>query len=144
MITSFVYFRINTISDIQKKISYFVLYEIGYIRKCTKIYDTNGNTTSYSILNYRVSRFILPLYQSILPPYPCIHISMSALNFQLCLGELKEICSSELIFDPVMILDNPRIHQARISIWTGFSVLHLPQYCSFLNPIENCFLEPKI
>ena len=64
-------------------------------------------------------------------------------DFQLCLDEIKNICIEKKIANPVIILDNARIHHSHILNWDGFLPVFLPPYCPFLNPIENCFSKWK-
>ena len=64
-------------------------------------------------------------------------------DFQLFLDEIKNICIEKEISNPVIILDNARIHHSRILKWDGFLPVFLPPYCPFLNPIENCFSKRK-
>ena len=63
-------------------------------------------------------------------------------DFQLCLDEIKNTCIEKEISNPVIILDNARIHHSRMN-WDGFLPVFLPPYCPFLNPIENCFSKWK-
>ena len=64
-------------------------------------------------------------------------------DFQVCLNEMKIKLIEIGIENPLVILDNARIHHSRVLDWTGFDVLYLPPYCPFLNPIENCFSKWK-
>ena len=68
---------------------------------------------------------------------------MKAEDFQQCLTEVTERCDNLKVENPILILDNYRMHHARILNWVGFLVLYLPPYCPFLNSIENCFSKWK-
>ena len=52
-------------------------------------------------------------------------------------------CNSKGIDNPALILDNARIYHARNLVWDSFTVLYVPSYCLFLNPMENCFSKWK-
>ena len=76
--------------------------------------------------------------------YNKVHDSaVRAQDFQTCLEEIKSQCINLGIENPVIILDNARIHHSQILNWDGFTQLYLPPYCPFLNPIENCFSKWK-
>ena len=64
--------------------------------------------------------------------------SVKAEDFWQCLTEVKDRCDNLGVENPILILDNCRIHYALILNWDGFQALYLPPYCPFLNPIENC------
>ena len=64
-------------------------------------------------------------------------------NFKSFLIELKAACDSLQIIDPVIILDNPRIHYYRglnqIVQQLGLDLRYLFPYFPFLFPFENVF-----
>jgi len=64
-------------------------------------------------------------------------------NFKVCLLEIKGICTNLGISDPILILDNARIHHYK-GLNETISALdlrlkYLPSYCLFLNPTKNVF-----
>ena len=75
--------------------------------------------------------------------YKILDKAVKAKDFQQCLTEVTERCNNLGVENPILILDNCRIHHARILNWNDFQVLYLPPYCPFLNPIENCFSKWK-
>ena len=64
-------------------------------------------------------------------------------DFQQSLTKVKDCCDNLGVENPILILDNCRIHHVWLLNWDGFQVLYLPPYCPFLNPIENCFSKWK-
>ena len=73
-----------------------------------------------------------------------IHDSaVTSASFQICLDDIKIVCLEKSIINPIIILDNARIHHARILDWSAFTPSYLPPYCPFLNPTENCFSKWK-
>ena len=63
--------------------------------------------------------------------------AVTAADFQVCLEEIKIKCNSKGINNPVLVLDNAKIHHVRNLVWDGFMVFYLPPYCPFLYLIEN-------
>ena len=69
--------------------------------------------------------------------------AVTAADLQVCVEEIKIKCNSKGINNPVLVLDNARIHHARNLVWDSFTVFYLSPYCLFLNSIENCFSKWK-
>ncbi|XP_029657634.1 uncharacterized protein LOC115231855 [Octopus sinensis] len=68
-------------------------------------------------------------------------------DFKTVLLEIKALCLSKDITNPIFIMDNARIHHYRgLENDTEVSTIirkFLPPYCPFLNPIENVFQYGK-
>ena len=69
--------------------------------------------------------------------------AVTAADFQVSLKEIKIKCNSKGIDNPVLVLDNARIHYTRNLVLDDFMVFYLPLYCLFLNLIENYFSQWK-
>ena len=68
-------------------------------------------------------------------------------DFKSFLSNLKTKCLSIGISNPIFFMDNTRIHYysgvKEIIESQNLSILYLPTYSPFLNPIENCFSKWK-
>ena len=79
--------------------------------------------------------------------YKINHKPVNGEDFKGFLIELSSFCRSNGVEDPCFILDNARIHHYRgledIIHSLQLSLLYLPPYSPFLNPIENVFSKWK-
>lgn len=79
--------------------------------------------------------------------YKINHRPVNGEDFKQYLIELLNLCNSTGIDNPCFILDNARIHHyhglKHLIEELGLTLLYLPPYSPFLNPIENCFSKWK-